>query len=309
MTALQVDCFLAVLKHGNISAAAKALFLSPQVVSQHISRLEKDLSARLFSRKRSGMELTAQGQDFYEFAVRWIGLYHHTLKSIHEVYDNLTLHFEIGISEYIDSIGAISGGIADFAHEHDSTEIQCTQKDNQGLIDDIFSGKLDVALVCGTQIAPYADLGIEPVAKEDLRLYISGVTDLPDDLRLDSPELQEVFLSRPHVNTPFGRWGSQGWDEVSKRMNSFLGVAPHSHYSMPNFRSVLACIRTIPCTVVCDARFGFLRPEDGIYNIPLNVESELCCIWLKTNENPLIQEFIEHLKWFYDGNNLSSDVD
>ena len=154
MTALQVDCFLAVLKHGNISAAAKALFLSPQVVSQHISRLEKDLSAQLFSRKRSGMELTVQGQDFYEFAVRWIGLYHHTIKSIHEVYDNLTLHFEIGISEYIDSIGAISGGIADFAHEHDLTEIQCTQKDNQGLIDDIFSGKLDVALVCGTQIAP-----------------------------------------------------------------------------------------------------------------------------------------------------------
>ena len=68
---------------------------------------------------------------------------------------------------------------------------------------------------------------------------------------------------------------------------------------MPNFRSVLSCIHMIPCTIVCDARFGYLRKEDGIYNIPLNADSDLCCIWLKTNENPLIHEFIEHLKWYY----------
>ena len=299
MTSSQVDCFLAVLKHGNITSAARAMFLSPQVVSQHISQLEKELSVRLFSRNKTVMELTEQGQEFYEFAIRWIGLYNHTIKSIREVYDNLALHFSIGVSEYIDCVGTISGGIADFAHERSTTEIRCVQKGNQSLIDDIFAGKLDVALVCGSQITPYADLSIEPVAKEDLRLYISGVTGLPDDLRLDSPELQEVFNSLPHINTPFGQWGPQGWSEVSRRMNTFLGVTPHSYQSMPNFRSVLACIRTFPCTIVCDARFGYLRKEDNIYNIPLDAESELCCVWLKTNENPLVQEFIEHLKWYY----------
>ena len=299
MTSSQVDCFLAVLKHGSITAAAKALFLSPQVVSQHISQLEKEMSVRLFTRSKSAMILTEQGQDFYEFAIRWIGLYNHTVKSIRELYDNLTLHFNVGISEYIDSIGAISGGIADFAHERGSTEIHCTQEDNQTLIDNIFSGKLDAALVCGSQIVPYADLVIEPIAKEDLRLYIAGAPELPEGLDLNSPEIQEIFHSVPHVNTPFGKWSSQSWTEVARRMNSFLGVSPHSLYSMPNVRSVLACVHTTPCTIVCDARFGYLRQSDNIYNIPLNAESELCCIWLKTNENPLIQEFIEHLRWYY----------
>lgn len=301
MTSSQVDCFLAILKHGSITAAAKSLFLSPQVVSQHISQLEKELSVQLFSRSKNATVLTEQGQDFYEFAIRWIGLYNHTVKSIREVYDNLTLHFNVGVSEYIDPIGTISEGIADFAHERSSTEICCTHKDNQSLIDDIFSGKLDAALVCGNQIVTYADLAIEPIAKEDLRLYISGISNLPEGIGLNSSELQEIFLSRPHVNTPFGQWSSQGWTEVSKRMNSFLGVSPHFVYSMPNFRSVLACIHTTPCTIVCDARFGYIREEDGIYNIPLNADSDLCCIWLKTNENPLIQEFIEHLKWYYGG--------
>lgn len=299
MTPLQVDCFLAVLKCGNIAAAAKTLFLSPQVVSQHISQLEKEMSVQFFSRSRTGMEVTEQGQEFYDFAVRWIGLYNHTLKSIQEVYDNLPLHFFIGVSEYIDPVGEISGSIADFAHERDATDIRCTQKNNQDLLEDLFSGKLDIALTCDSQMIPRADLGIEPVAKEDLRLYISGVSNLPDSLKLNSPELQEVFHSLPHVNTPYGHWSSHSWEEISKRMNTYLGVPAQSYYSMPNFRSVLACIHTIPCTIVCDARFGYLRESDGIYNIPLNVDSSLCCVWLKTNENPLIQEFIEHVKWYY----------
>ncbi len=299
MTPLQVDCFLAVLEHGNIAAASKALFLSPQVISQHISQLEKELTVRLFARGRTSAALTEQGQEFYDFAIRWIGLYNHTIRSIREAYDNLALRFTIGLSEYIDPVGAISEGIADFAHEHDSTEMHCVQKGNQDLLDGLFSGKLDVALVCGSQIVPRAELGIEPIAREDLRLFISGVIDLPAGLQPDSPQLQEVFLSRPHVNTPYGEWSAQGWNEVSRRMNSFLGVSPHSFYSMPNFRSVLSCIQTVPCTVVSDVRFGYLHEDEGIYNIPLNADSDLTCIFLKTNENPLVQELIDHLRWFY----------
>ena len=299
MTQIQIHCYLAVLEHGNISAAAKALYLSPQAVSQHIAQLESELSVPLFTRSRTGMTPTEHGQQFHDFAIRWVGLYRHTLLSIREEYDNLPLRFRIGISEYIDSVGAISGSIADFAHSHDSTVIHCAQKNNQDLMDDLFSGELDVFLACDSQMIPRADLGIEPVAREDLRLYVSGGGDLSPDLTIDSPELQAVFRSLPHVNTPFGHWSTGGWEEISRRMNSYLGVSASSYYSVPNFRSVLACIRTIPCTMVCDARFGYLRETDGIYNIPLNVDFNLCCVWLKTNENPLIQEFIDHLKWYY----------
>ena len=299
MTPVQVDCFLAVLEHGNIAAAAKAMFLTPQVVSQHISQLEKELTVRLFSRGRTSAALTEQGQEFYDFAIRWIGLYNHTIKAIREDYENLSLHFNLGLSEYIDPVGAISGGINGFARDYKDSEIYSVQKDNNALIADILSGELDVALVCSSQMVPQAELGIEPIAKEDLRLYISGRVDLPEGVQADSPELQEIFSSRLHVNTPYGDWNSQNWSEVSRRMNSFLGVSPQSYLSMPNFRSVVACIHMVPCTVVSDARFGYLREEDGIYNIPLDAESELSCIYLKTNENPLVREFIEYMKHYY----------
>lgn len=299
MTPFQVDCFLAVLKCGNLAGAAKTLYLSQQAASQHIAQLEEELGVTLFHRSRAGMELTEHGLVFYDYAIRWSGLYDHTMKSIREVYDSLSLRFSIGLSDYIDAVGQISGSIADFAHGHDSTDIRCAQKTNAELLADLASGVLDVAVTCSSQMIPQAEFGMEPVAQEDLRLYISGVQDLPADLKPDSPELQAVFQSLPHVNTPYGHWSSHSWEEISKRMNSYLGVSPRSYYSMPNFRSVLACIHTIPCTIVCDARFGYLRDSDNIYNIPLAADSSLCCVWLKTNENPLIQAFIEHIKWYY----------
>ena len=299
MTPNQVDCFLAVLKHGNITAAAKAMFLSPQVVSQHISQLEKELSVPLFHRRRSGMELTAFGQQFYDFSVRWIGMYNHTLKSISELYNNLSLHFSIGISEYIDTLGIISGSLSDFAHSHSSTGIRCEQQNNHILIEKIHSGQLDIAIMCETQVTPGADLDVEPVAAEDLRLYISGVENIDPDLSLDSPQLREILQTLPHVDTPYGHWNTFGWKQVAKRMNTFLGLPSQSDYYVPNFRSVLACLHTIPCAIVCDSRFGFIRETEDIFSIPLNVESSICCVWSKQNENPLIREFVDHVKRYY----------
>ena len=301
MTSVQIDCFLAVIQFGNITAAAKSLYLSPQVVSQHISALEKELAVTLFNRSKTGMEPTEHGQDLYDYSLRWKGMYNHTVKSIAELYNNLSLHFRVGVSEYIDVLGAISGSISDFAHSHSATDIRCVQQNNHELLNSILSGEVDVAIMCETQVAPNADLEVMPVAKEDLRLYISGAEGIDPNLKPDSPQLLEIFQSLPHVNTPYGHWNTFGWQEVSRRMNTFLGVPAQTHYSLPNFRSVLACIHTIPCTIVCDARFGFIRESDGIFNIPLNVSSNICCVWSKQNENPLIREFVDHIKWYYDG--------
>ena len=300
MTTTQIDCFLAVTQLGSISAAAKSLYLSPQVVSQHISALEKELTVTLFHRSKAGMDLTEHGRDLYDYSIRWKGLYNHTIQSIAELYNNLSLRFRVGISEYIDVLGAISGSISTFAQNHGSTRMRCVQQSNHVLFNSILAGDLDVAIMCETQVTPNADLEVVPVAKEDLRLYVSGVDDINPNLTLDSPELLDIFQSLPHVNTPYGHWNNLGWQEISRRMNTFLGVPAQTHYSVPNFRSVLACVHTIPCTIVCDARFGFTRETDGIFNIPLNISSDICCVWSKQNENPLIRDFVNHIRRYYD---------
>ena len=54
--------FKEVAETGNISAAAKNLYISQSAVSQSIKQLETALQARLFARSPRGVTLTGEGQ-------------------------------------------------------------------------------------------------------------------------------------------------------------------------------------------------------------------------------------------------------
>ncbi len=51
---------------GSFAAAARELEISPVAVSQNISRLEKNLGVRLFARSTRALQLTPEGQAFWE---------------------------------------------------------------------------------------------------------------------------------------------------------------------------------------------------------------------------------------------------
>ena len=53
MNQIQLDCFMSAALNGSLSTAAKSLFLSTQVVSQHIQKLETELGTPLFTRTKT----------------------------------------------------------------------------------------------------------------------------------------------------------------------------------------------------------------------------------------------------------------
>ena len=58
----QYRIFYAVAKTGNISKAAKELFISQPAISKAISKLEDSLGLSLFTRSSRGVQLTAEGR-------------------------------------------------------------------------------------------------------------------------------------------------------------------------------------------------------------------------------------------------------
>ncbi|MCI5510579.1 MAG: LysR family transcriptional regulator, partial [Eubacterium sp.] len=61
----QYRIFYAVAKAGNISRAAKELFISQPAISKSISKLEESLGVTLFTRGSRGVQLTCEGQVLY----------------------------------------------------------------------------------------------------------------------------------------------------------------------------------------------------------------------------------------------------
>ena len=66
--------FKEVADTGNISAAAKNLYISQSAVSQSIKQLESSLQARLFARSPRGVTLTSEGQMLYQYVRSALGL-------------------------------------------------------------------------------------------------------------------------------------------------------------------------------------------------------------------------------------------
>ena len=64
----QYKIFYEVAKAGNISKAAKELYISQPAISKAISKLEDSIGIPLFTRSSRGVQLTAEGQVLFEYA-------------------------------------------------------------------------------------------------------------------------------------------------------------------------------------------------------------------------------------------------
>ena len=62
----QYKIFYEVAKAGNISRAAKELYISQPAISKAIGKLEDSLGLSLFTRSSRGVQLTAEGEILYQ---------------------------------------------------------------------------------------------------------------------------------------------------------------------------------------------------------------------------------------------------
>ncbi len=202
MTQLQMDCFLTAVRTGSFSSAARELYLSVQSVSQHIHNLETELSVQLFERSSEGAALTPEGQDFLAFSSRLAGLFNQTIAAIREEYRSLPRRFSIGLSDYIDAAGLISGGLVRFARAHPEAELHGAQYSNQALLSAVSEGSIDAAILCGSQISVGGELDVFPFAEEELRLYISHTPELPEHCTLE--QALSICRGLPHLDASYG---------------------------------------------------------------------------------------------------------
>ena len=62
----QYKIFYEVARCGNISKAARELYISQPAISKAVSKLEENLGTRLFSRNSRGVLLTREGEILYQ---------------------------------------------------------------------------------------------------------------------------------------------------------------------------------------------------------------------------------------------------
>ena len=136
--------FKEVAETGNISLAAKNLYISQSAVSQSIKQLETALQARLFARSPRGVSLTWEGQMLYQYVRSALGLLATGEDKLSQAQQLLLGTLTIGASDTVTSF-FLTPSLETFHHQHPGIRLKIVSGRSAKVLSMLKSGAVDIA--------------------------------------------------------------------------------------------------------------------------------------------------------------------
>jgi len=138
--------FNAVAETGNLSKAAKELYISQPAISKAVSKLEQNLSVKLFTRNSRGVKLTEEGALLYEYTCSAFQSLRQGEESIKRIHTLGIGHVKIGVSTTLCK-HLLLPYIQRFinANPHIKVSIEC--RSTFDTLSALEEGKLDIGLI------------------------------------------------------------------------------------------------------------------------------------------------------------------
>ena len=136
--------FKEVAETGNISVAAKNLYISQSAVSQSVKQLETALQARLFARSPRGVSLTSEGQMLYQYVRSALGLLATGEDKLSQAQQLLLGTLVIGASDTVTSQFLVPY-LDDFHRLHPGIRLKIVSGRSAKVLSMLQSGAVDIA--------------------------------------------------------------------------------------------------------------------------------------------------------------------
>ena len=136
--------FKEVAETGNISVAAKNLYISQSAVSQSVKQLETALQARLFARSPRGVSLTSEGQMLYQYVRSALGLIATGEDKLSQAQQLLLGTLVIGASDTVTSQFLVPY-LDDFHRLHPGIRLKIVSGRSAKVLSMLKSGAVDIA--------------------------------------------------------------------------------------------------------------------------------------------------------------------
>lgn len=148
----QLEYFVAVAEERNFTRAAERTHVAQPGVSAQIRRLERELGQELFDRSGRSVRLTEAGAAVLPYARAALAAVEGARFAVDELTGLLRGHVAVGTvtSHNVD----LPGLLATFNRDHRAVEITLAEGNSDRLVDDLRTGRLDVAIVSVGGVAP-----------------------------------------------------------------------------------------------------------------------------------------------------------
>lgn len=147
----QYKIFYAVARAGNISRAAKELFISQPAISKAIGKLEESLGTPLFTRNSRGVSLTAEGQVLFSHVTSAFDMLNRGENELKRIKDFNIGQIKIGVSntlcKYI-LLPCLKGFVEQYPH----VKVVIDSQDTARTISMLEQQQLDIGLIAEPKI-------------------------------------------------------------------------------------------------------------------------------------------------------------
>ena len=247
----QLRYFVAVAEEGNISRAAKKIFLTQPALSRQIKALEEEIGQCLLERQAHSIRLTPAGEALLGEARE---LLQHAEQAVERARAaGRGLRLRVG---YAPSLGAglLSTAVQSFTQTHPNAHVELFDLSTKEMLAGLESDKLDVALTVG-QGSDTRGLKWTPLVRAPFQLAVNQNHPLARRKRVTPAEAGRepllVFCQRDYPEY----WGIiTGWLREH-------GQRPHIAGEYDGVNSLLSAVESGQGVAIVATRMGRLIPE------------------------------------------------
>ena len=149
----QLEHFVTVAEERHFTRASERLFISQSGLSASIRALEKELDAELFNRNTRRVELTDAGQALLEESRRTMASVLAARDAVAAVKGLVRGRLRVGTEQCLGVVD-VPTELARFHADHPGVELLVQQAGSARLVEEVRSGRLDLAFVAGTTGTP-----------------------------------------------------------------------------------------------------------------------------------------------------------
>ena len=189
----KIYTFLVINRELSFSKASRSLGISQPAVTQQIRILEKYLGVTLFERKKNGVMLTKNGQNFLKIAKEFDTFLEDFEKKI-EKFKNLDMPFIIGASPTLGSYNLPE--CIKYYKNLINKEMNLVIKSNDALLEDIKNSVIDLGFV-----TKKIDNGIEYIEWMDDELVVFSNKPLPRSIDLEDLKNYKIICRETNSST------------------------------------------------------------------------------------------------------------
>ena len=188
----QLEYLVAVAEEANFTRAAERIHVAQPAVSAQIQRLERELGQTLVDRSRRAVRLTEAGEAVLPHARAALA----AVRTMHVAAEEITqlVRGTVTIGTVTSHNVDMPGLLADFHNEHPNVEITLGTDTSDNLIDNVRTGKLDVAIASvGPDEVPDG-LDVEVVTDEAIEAAVCRTDPLAKRKKIRLADLRDRTL-------------------------------------------------------------------------------------------------------------------